>query len=112
MQAKKNQKSKRERERERGHRRGIVKSFQSSMDSLEIDWVERCSNNLNENLILFDLRNREIGIEFKNIGSVAEFIVDPSFHVGGNRRSGHGRRKKKKKKKSKIERDFRWVRLK
>lgn len=71
-------------------RRGVVRSFQTSMDPLVINGVERCSNDLDEDLVLVDLRNRETGIEFKNIGSVAEIMVDPSLHMGGNRRSSHG----------------------
>lgn len=60
------------------------------MDSLEINRVQRRSNNLDEHLVLADWRNRETGIQSKNIGSVAEFMVDPSLHVGGNRESSHG----------------------
>lgn len=60
------------------------------MNSLEINRVQRCSNNPNEDLVFADLRNRVTGFKLKNIGGVAEVMVDPGLHLVGNGQSSHG----------------------
>lgn len=82
------------------------------MDSLVINGVQRCSNNLDEQLIFIDLRNWVIGIQFKNIGSVAKFMVDPSLHVGGNREGSHGYTRKNRSQIESVCGPVRWEMLK